>query len=285
MKISTIIRATAVAGITGAVAGCALMGTRPGQTGPDTQQAPETGSATRADTALYASAAQLPEQIAADGTTITVGNPAARSTVHLYEDPRCPVVEEYERTGAKALQTLLLGGQIKAQYTFASFKDDRLGGDGSQRAVNALRAALAKGKFVEYHRVLFDHQADVESSGGFTTERLLQLAYKVPGLRDETFDQAVRTMKHQSFVTASEKAYEHTGDDPRGPGTPTVTVNGHMIDGALYPTKFDPRLLTLLITDLHQRPHNWDAVYKPLKDRLEAQELEAQELEAQEEGY
>ncbi|MGA5498871.1 thioredoxin domain-containing protein [Streptomyces cinereoruber] len=268
MKISTIIRAAAVAGLTGAVTGCALMGAGPEQTG----QAPDTGSATRTDTDLYASAAQLPEQLAADGTTITVGNPAARSTVHLYEDPRCPVVEEYERTGAKALQTLLLDGQIKAQYTFASFRDDRLGGDGSKRAVNALRAALAKGKFVEYHRVLFDHQADVETSGGFTTERLLQLAGKVPGLRDVTFDQAVRTMKHHSFVTASEKAYEHTGDDPRGPGTPTVTVNGHMIDGALYPTNFDPRLFTLLITDLHQRPDTWDRLYQPLKDMGQAQE-------------
>lgn len=80
---------------------------------------------------------------------------------------------------------MLLAGEIKAQYTFASFKDDRLGGDGSKRAVNALRAALGKRKFVEYHAGLFGNQAAVESSGGCTTERLLKLAGKVPGLRDE----------------------------------------------------------------------------------------------------
>ncbi|KOX28612.1 MULTISPECIES: thioredoxin domain-containing protein [unclassified Streptomyces] len=271
MKISTIGRAAVAAGLVGAVAGCAPGGTRAGETSPDAQQAGEARPAARPEAVRYASAAQLPEQTALDGTTIVVGNPAARSTVHLYEDPRCPVVEEYERTGAKSLEKLLLAGEIKAQYTFASFKDDRLEGDGSKRAVNALRAALEKDKFVEYHRVLFDHQTDVESSGGFTTQRLLQLADKVPGLRDETFDQAVRTMRYRPFVTASEKAYEHTGDDPRGPGTPTVVVNGHMIDGALYPANFDPRLFTLLVTDLHQRPHSWDKEYKPLKDKLDAQ--------------
>ncbi len=33
-------------------------------------------------------------------------------------------------------------------------------------------------------------------------------------LRDETFDQEVRATEHRPFVTASERAYEHTGDGP-----------------------------------------------------------------------
>ncbi|WP_405896202.1 DsbA family protein [Streptomyces sp. NBC_00727] len=103
----------------------------------------------------YQSPEDLPERRDADGTTIAVGDPEARSTVQVYEDPRCPVVEEFEQTGATALQGLLLEGKVKAKYTFASFKDDRLGGDGSKRVVNALRAALEKGMFVEYHAVLF----------------------------------------------------------------------------------------------------------------------------------
>ncbi|MFD3943422.1 DsbA family protein [Streptomyces sp. NPDC058579] len=210
-----------------------------------------------------------------------VGNPGAISTVQVYEDPRCPVVEEYERTGAKALRKLLLMGEIKAGYTFASFRDDRLGGDGSKRAVNALRAALEKGKFVEYHAVLFENQAAVESSGGFTTERLLKLAEKVPGLRDEAFDLAVRTMKYRSFVTASQQAYEQTGDDPIGPGTPTIVVNGHTIDGGLYGANFDAPLFRLLVTDLRKDPDTWDAVYKPFKEKAEAKaEAEAEAAES-----
>ncbi|GAA5016690.1 hypothetical protein GCM10023335_42640 [Streptomyces siamensis] len=49
----------------------------------------------------------------------------------------------------------------------ASFLDDRVGGSGSKRAVNALRAALEEGKFVEYHEVLYANQPE-ESVDGCT---------------------------------------------------------------------------------------------------------------------
>lgn len=276
MKISRTVQAAITVSVIGAFVGCAPLGSRAGDVTPDAQRPGDAHPAARAETALYASAERLPEGAAADGTTIVVGNPAARSTVRVYEDPRCPVVEEYERTGAEGLRKLLLAGEMKAEYTFASFKDDRLGGDGSKRAVNALRAALEKGKFVEYHAVLFANQAAVESSGGFTTERLLKLAGKVPGLRDGAFDVAVRTMKYRSFVTSSQQAYQQTGDDPIGPGTPTIVVNGHNIDGGLYGVNFDGALFRLLVEDLHEHPDTWDAVYKPLKEKAEA-EAEASE--------
>ncbi|MFE0643341.1 DsbA family protein [Streptomyces sp. NPDC058877] len=265
MKISRTVQAAVAMGLVGGLAGCAPGGSEGG----------DARSAARAEAVRYASAGLLPERLAADGTTIVVGNPVASSTVQVLEDPRCPVVEEYERTGAPALQKLLLAGEVKAEYTFASFRDVQLSGDGSKQAVNALRAALQKGKFVEYHTVLFKNQAAVESSGGFTTERLLELAEEVPGLRDETFDAAVRTMKYRSFVTASEEAYQQTGDDPTGPGTPTVIVNDHTIDGGLYGINFDPTLLNRLVLDLHERPYTWDALYAPLKKRMEAQDAGA----------
>lgn len=271
MKISRTVRAAVTIGLAGAFAGCAPGGPEVENGTPNAQKPRETRPAAEPEVTRYASAERLPEQADPDGTTIVVGNPEARSTVHVYEDPRCPVVEEYERTGAEALPKLLLEGEVKAEYTFASFKDVRLGGDGSKRAVNALRVALDKGKFVEYHAVLFENQADVESSGGFTTERLLKLAAEVPGLRDEAFDLAVRTMKHSSFVTASQKAYQQFGDDPIGPGTPTIVVNGHNIDGGLYGVNFDANLFGLLVTDLHEHPGLWDAAYKPLKEKAEAE--------------
>ncbi|MGA5067952.1 DsbA family protein [Streptomyces exfoliatus] len=273
MKVSRTVRAAAVTvGLIGAVAGCALGGNRTGAVTPDGQEPGDARPAERPGTVTYASAQRLPERTAPDGTTIVVGNPAARSTVHVYEDPRCPVVEEFERTTGAALQKLLLDGEIKAEYTLASFRDVRLGGDGSKRAVNALRAALEKGKFVEYHAVLFENQAAVESGSGFTTERLLRLADEVPGLRDEAFDLAVRTMKYSSFVTASQQAYQRTGDDPIGPGTPTIVVNGHHIDGGLYGVNFDANLFSLMVKDLHKNPGNWDLAYKDIQDGVEVGE-------------
>lgn len=156
----------------------------------------------------YRSVEELPEELGRDGTTVTVGDPRALVTVHLYEDPRCPVCEEFEISGAGPdLREATLEGTAKTQYTLASFLDDRVGGSGSKKAVNALRAALEEGKFAEYHEVLYANQPE-EVVDGYTDAFLLELAGQVEGLRGPEFDDAVRTMKYRGFVTASQKAYE-----------------------------------------------------------------------------
>ncbi|WP_237518585.1 thioredoxin domain-containing protein, partial [Streptomyces sp. SID5910] len=44
----------------------------------------------------FAGAEELPEKLGKDGATVLVGDPDASTTVQLYEDPRCPVCEEFE---------------------------------------------------------------------------------------------------------------------------------------------------------------------------------------------
>ncbi|MFJ9149180.1 thioredoxin domain-containing protein [Streptomyces sp. NPDC102270] len=114
----------------------------------------------------YSSLESVPEKLGPDGTTITVGNPHAPVTVHLYVDPRCPVREEFESTGAgPELREATVRGEARTECTLASFLDDRLGGSGSKKAVNALRAALAQGRFAEYHQVLHGHQPEEAEDG------------------------------------------------------------------------------------------------------------------------
>ncbi|MBT3167737.1 thioredoxin domain-containing protein [Streptomyces sp. Vc74B-19] len=221
------------------------------------EQAPASTQA--AENKPYADTTQLPEQLAADGTTIVVGDLAAPTKVRVYEDPRCPVVEEFENLGgASVLREMTVDREVRTEYTFASFRDDRLGGDGSKRAVNALRAALEAGKFVEYHEVLFRNQAEVESTGGFTTSTLLELANEVSGLRSDSFDQAVKTMKHENFVKVSQRAYDSAnGDEPLGPGTPTVVINDKQVPEELYGLLFEESLFERLLTSAHQAPGWW----------------------------
>ncbi|WP_406088869.1 DsbA family protein [Streptomyces sp. NBC_01013] len=170
----------------------------------------------------YATDADIPESLGADGTSIVVGDEGAGTTVRLFEDLRCPFCEEFETQGAGAeLSKLTQKGSVQVHYTLASFLDDRLGGNGSEKAANALRAALAEGKFVEYHQVLYAHQPD-EAVDGFTDEFLLKTASRVEGLRGPGFDAAVRTMQYQGFVAASEKAYE----DSSVVGTPALELSG-----------------------------------------------------------
>ncbi|MFI8207320.1 thioredoxin domain-containing protein [Streptomyces sp. NPDC085937] len=114
---------------------------------------------------------ELPEELAEDGVTILVGDPDATTRVRLYEDQRCPYCAEFKTTGgAPALQEGMLARQARTEYTLASFLDDRVGGTGSKKAVNALRAALEQRKFVEYHEVLYANQPE-ESVDGFTGRR------------------------------------------------------------------------------------------------------------------
>lgn len=198
----------------------------------------------------YANVEAVPEQLAADGTTIVVGDPKAPVTVGLLEDPRCPVCEEFERTGGggPVLEEAVVRRVARAQYTMASFLDDRLGGGGSQRAVNALRAALEAGKFAEFHAVLYANQPE-EETDGFTTARLLDLAGTVPGLRSPAFDSAVKTMKYRDFVTASEKAYEAKGTEKgKGPGTPTAEIDGYVIPASANGVLFDADAFTKILS-------------------------------------
>ncbi|MFF7533413.1 DsbA family protein [Streptomyces bobili] len=210
----------------------------------------------------FESAEELPEKLGKDGTTIMVGDPGATMTVHLYEDPRCPFCEEFETTGGSPeLRKAMLDRRARTEYTLASFLDDRVGGSGSKKAVNALRAALEEGKFVEYHEVLYANQPE-ESVDGYTDAYLLELAGQVEGLSGPEFDAAVRDMKYASFVTASEEAYERAGGvkDPEGPGTPTAVINGKQLpleySGLIYNSEAFAGLLQLI----YDRPWEWEDI-------------------------
>ncbi|MFE8943259.1 DsbA family protein [Streptomyces sp. NPDC007856] len=216
-------------------------------------------SATTKAAPAYSGLSQVPERLGNDGTTIMVGDPAARVTVHLYEDPRCPVCKQFETTGGAArLREATIRRQAETEYTLASFLDGRLGGSGSAKAVNALRAALDKGRFAEYHDVLYAHQP-AESVDGFTDACLLKLAARVPGLRGPDFDSAVRTMKYRSFVTRAEKAYEDAGgaQDPRGPGTPTAEIDEVRIPPEYNAVLFDADAFAGLLTKIRAHPEQW----------------------------
>ncbi|MER6545780.1 thioredoxin domain-containing protein [Streptomyces sp. NPDC001250] len=221
--------------------------------GPRHPVAATNGGQQASGKADYARPADVPEQVEPDGTSVLVGDPQARITVHLYEDPRCPYCKQFETSGGGPVLTKwILRRKVKVEYTMASFLDGRLGGNGSKKAVNALRAAVEKGMFAEYHAVLYQNQPS-EEVDGFTDTRLLQLASKVKGLRSPSFDTAVKSMKYRDFVDSSEKVFDAAGhyNGHAGPGTPTAEVNGYRIpveySGLLYKTDLFDKYLARVI--------------------------------------
>jgi protein-disulfide isomerase len=165
----------------------------------------------------YAKPADIPESLSSDGSSIVVGNPAARTKVRLYLDPRCSSCAEFATTGAwPELRGMAQRGKGTVQYTFVASS-----GTASQKVVNALRAALEEGKFVEYYEALYTDPPK-EPAAGITDTYLLTLASHVEGLRGERFDAAVRTMKYQSFVDAAgDPATRSVLADK-----PTIEING-----------------------------------------------------------
>ncbi|MFG2989586.1 DsbA family protein [Streptomyces sp. NPDC048257] len=161
------------------------------------------------------------ESMAADGTTIVLGDPAAPLAVRLYEDMSCPACAEFETEGtAPYLKRAARNGSLQLQFTLGSFL-----GPGSKFAANALRAAVDQRKFAEYHELLYSRQAAVRKSGGFTRDRLLGLAVMIPGLRGPEFDAAVLDTKYRDFVEAADEVLTTSSVK----GTPTMAINGTLI--------------------------------------------------------
>jgi protein-disulfide isomerase len=220
---------------------------------------PEADRTNQAVAVAYSSLGDVPEELAADGIRIVVGDPKAPVVVHLYEDPRCPYCEEFESTGGgPELRQATIRRETRTEYTLASFLDDRVGGAGSKKAVNALRAALEEGKFAEYHQVLYANQPE-EVVDGFTDAYLLELAGRVEGLRGPAFDSAVKTMKYREFVTASQRAYELYGGtaEPEGPGTPTAVIDNVRVPAEYNGLILDAELFSELLEQIRKEPAQW----------------------------
>lgn len=180
-----------------------------------------TGGPALSDPAVLAA---IPATMGSDGTTIVVGQTSAKYTVQVYEDLRCPICKSFETASGPALASLAKSGKVKIEYTLASFLDGNLGGNGSKRAANALRAAVEAGKFVPYHEALYANQPE-ETNDGFTADFLLSIADKVDGLRTTAFETALKKGTYDSFVQKSEQAFEKSG----AAGTPYVKINGKAV--------------------------------------------------------
>ncbi|MEU3505243.1 thioredoxin domain-containing protein [Streptomyces hundungensis] len=140
----------------------------------------------------------------------------------MYEDPRCPYCKHFEEGGARAVARLAAEGKVKIRYTIASFLDADPDEGGSKRAVNAMRAAVERGTFPEFHAAVFAGQPEKETDDAFTADDLLKIADKVPGLRGPAFDRAVRENTYQDFVKAAQAAFEDSGVNR----SPVVLIDG-----------------------------------------------------------
>ena len=169
-----------------------------------------------------------PPSLTAQGG-IVVGSASAPVHLVAYEDPQCPVCGRFEKGSGQVLARAVDEGKVSVEYRMRSFL-----GVESVRAVNALAAAQAEGKFEELRRTLYAHQPE-EGSGGYTAADLIDLAAGV-GLTSGAFTDAVQGMSYAEWVRTIDDRASRDGNV----ATPEFVMNGHKIDNdvLLDPTEF-----------------------------------------------
>lgn len=161
----------------------------------------------------------------------TVG--AANAPVHVveYGDYQCPVCDQFFKT----VEPQLFANYVKTGKITFEFKDYAFIGDGfnpneSQLAAEAAFCAQDQGKFWQYHDTLYTNQK-AENSNGFTKARLEEMAKQV-GLNTTTFNGCLDKGTRKSDVDAMTQEGAKLGIR----GTPTVFVDGKMLDSFDYAT-------------------------------------------------
>ncbi|GAA1944989.1 DsbA family protein [Kitasatospora viridis] len=174
------------------------------------------------------------------GTVVTYGKADAPHTLDVYEDFRCPICKKFETTNGPLVQQLADAGDYKINYHLAAFLDDNLGGKGSINALAAAGAALNEGvdQFKKFHDELYANQPAETTDGFGDTNKLLDLAGQVPGLKTDAFTSAVQGKTYLPWAQKVAAAFDDSGVT----GTPTMKFDGkalNLFDSAGNPVSAD----------------------------------------------
>ncbi|MEU9114423.1 thioredoxin domain-containing protein [Streptomyces sp. NPDC048483] len=168
----------------------------------------------------------------AKGTTIVIGKPAAKNTVSLFEDPRCPGCAGFEQNVGATVEKDIKDGKYKAAYHMGTFLDGNLKGTGSKNALSALGAALnvSPDAFLKYKYALFSKEYHPDETGPdkFADDSyLIEVADTVPALKgNAAFRKAVTGGTYDRWALEMSDEFNSHKDVT---STPTIKVNDTVI--------------------------------------------------------
>lgn len=171
------------------------------------------------------------------GAAIPYGaSQAAKVTLTVYEDFRCPYCLRAEATFENTYKAYAQAGKIKVQYHLVDLLDRNLGGTGSIRAGNAGACAQDAGKFEAYHDLLYANQPEETNDAYGSNAALIGLAAQVPGLDTDTFRSCVARGTHGSWVRRN---YDALNALLKGSvSTPYYAINGTQFKMTMQPAAY-----------------------------------------------
>ncbi|MCS0636420.1 DsbA family protein [Streptomyces sp. LP05-1] len=168
-----------------------------------------------------------------DGTTVVIGKPAAKKTLELYEDSRCPVCAVFEQGVGPTIDKDVEAGKYKIKYIGATFIDNAANGQGSKNALSALGAALnvSPDAFLDFKAALYSAKWHPEESDDkFAKDSyLLEVADTVPALKGNAqFKKNVEDGTFDAWAMKMSATFDKSGVT----GTPSLRMDGKPVTDA-----------------------------------------------------
>ena len=152
-----------------------------------------------------------------NGSAITFDNGAV-TTIDVWEDPQCPVCKFFADANGDYLDSLIREKKATVRYHVLSFL-----GDESVRAANASFCAADEGQYLDFHKALYTVQSQLENSGFWSNESLVNIGKKI-GINSTKFEDCVTKGSKVDLVQANSDSMSKYGVQ----GTPTVFINGKL---------------------------------------------------------
>ncbi|MFF4745529.1 DsbA family protein [Streptomyces sp. NPDC047980] len=165
-----------------------------------------------------------------NGTTVVIGKPAAKKTLEVYEDSRCPICATFEQAVGETVKKDVDAGKYKLKYIGATFIDNSDNGEGSKNALSALGAALdvSPEAFMDYKAALYSANFHPkESDDKFAEDAyLLEVAGSVDALKNNAeFKKNVENGTFDPWALKMSKTFDDSGVS----GTPTLKMDGKKV--------------------------------------------------------
>ncbi|HLU71933.1 MAG TPA: thioredoxin domain-containing protein [Nonomuraea sp.] len=176
-----------------------------------------------------------------EGDVVMAKEGVTKPVVDIYVDYQCPACRELERVSGATFKNLAAEGVAKVVYhPITIFSQEPLHSN-SVRAGAASRCVTDGPKWMAFNDALFEHQPS-ESGEGFKVDELVKLGKDV-GITDPGFENCVTS---QTYAKAQADYSKKIGDEHKIEGTPTVKVDGVVLDNSVA---FTPQELRETITE------------------------------------
>jgi protein-disulfide isomerase len=160
-----------------------------------------------------------------DGYAVVVGQDDAPVTMKFYEDPQCPICQQFEAAVGEQVESAIAEGKVKVEYHVVSFLDDASENEYSSRAANALYVvadAAGPEAFATYHQLLYENQP-AEGTAGPDDDQLVEWAVEA-GADEDAVREPIEDKIYEQWITNATDQMSQDGVT----GTPGVFVDGQL---------------------------------------------------------